>query len=367
MKFENRKTEFPGRRRIKVLKDNGDIDNEVLAYIVKEEGIVTASGTPITADNLNLGNWRDDDSISFKQQADNLLPSPEEGETQIVTDTNGETWVIPPAESGRVAIKVSDVTGTIIRINGNVQQNTDFTDDPQTQITNAKNIADAANNAATTAMGTANGKSAVNVNGVRTDVNFTSDPQTQINGRASTSHAAAHVTGTDQIALGNGTTRGLSLNDYNATDKSKVNNVPANTNTSLNGKLDKIQSTGNARDVLMLDANRNIVPTALNGGISRNGGTVQMNLTTDRGRTVLFISDVNTMLITGSPAPPGASEYVDDEARYIFKTGSSQVTPLYISGTIEFIFPEPPLFKANSWYMVAIFGRVLTWSEGVKI
>lgn len=38
--------------------------------------------------------------------------------------------------------------------------------------------------------------------------------------------------------------KGLSTNDYNNTDKGKVDNLPANTNTALAGKVDKIAGKG---------------------------------------------------------------------------------------------------------------------------
>ena len=186
MKFVNRETQFPGKRRlIKVGPDNVPIvgEPEVLVNIVKEEGIVNVEGTPITAENLNKGNWRDDDSLSFKQRTDNALPDEEAEVTQLVTTANGETWIIPPVGSGQAKFKVDSI-GTAVKINGIMQQDLNFTSDPQTQITTAKNTADAAHGTASAAQGTANSKSIVNVNGIKTDINFISDPQTQINGKA---------------------------------------------------------------------------------------------------------------------------------------------------------------------------------------
>ena len=366
MKFTNRETEFPGKRKlIKVDEYNVPIPGEtpIIVNIIKDEGRIDNEGTPITADNLNEGNWRDDNSVSFKQKDDDVLPEANVAETQIVTLANGEVWIIPPAVPEQAAIKVISSLGTAIKINGLVQKEISFTDDPQDQITNARNIADTANNTAETAQGTANSRSTVNVSGVRTDVNFTSDPQTQINGKASASHAAAHTTGADQIPLGNGTTKGLSLNDYNAADRSKVSNLPSNTSDALLGKLDKNNPSGNAGDVLVLDANKNIVPVTMGGGITKTGGSVAMNVTTDKGKTVLFNSAVTGITITGSSAAPGSAGYIDDETRYIFTTGSSAVNPTF--SNIDYKFPESPVFKANTKYMVALFGRVLTFSEGV--
>jgi|GEM_PF-5851581 len=186
MKFVNRETQYPGKRKlIKVDPNNVSLGKDpILVNIIKDEGIVTVEGTPTTAENLNKGNWRDDDSLSFMMLEDNDLPGAEAEVTQMVTTANGETWIIPPAGSGQAAFNVVNSVGTTIKINGSVQQDLNFSSDPQTQITTTKNTADAANGLAGAAQGTANSKSIVNVNGIKADLNFTSDPQAQINGKA---------------------------------------------------------------------------------------------------------------------------------------------------------------------------------------
>lgn len=54
-KFKNRISEYPLRRRLTIISQSA---NEILADIVREEGQIEESGTPITADILNA--WDDD-------------------------------------------------------------------------------------------------------------------------------------------------------------------------------------------------------------------------------------------------------------------------------------------------------------------
>ena len=252
MKFTNRQTDLPGRRLIKVIKDNGEVENEVLAYIVKEEGAVSVNGTPITAENLNTGNWRDDDSLSFKKRINNIPFPARSGETQIVTDTNGETWIIPPAESGLTAMKISNSTGTTIRINGNVQQDLNFTGDPQNQIATVKNIAEVANNAATIALGAANSKSIVTINNIKSDVAFSSNPQNQINNMQTSlangldqcvqKHQGAEHAG-KTVVIGQDGNVGL-VNDTEALNTGRF--------------VQRVQGPSNANKMLVTDDNGNV-------------------------------------------------------------------------------------------------------------
>ena len=148
MKFENRQTEFPGKKKlIKVDENNTPIAGEipVLVNVVKDEGTVYTEGTPVSADNLNKGNWRDDDSLSFKARENNTLPSARPAETQVITKANGRTWIIPPAGLGE-AMEIADSIGTSVKVGGNVQKNIEFETDPQVQITTVNNKTDAIEN-----------------------------------------------------------------------------------------------------------------------------------------------------------------------------------------------------------------------------
>jgi len=244
MKFVNRETQFPGRKKITEIQGHNVPleEGQIIAYIEKDEGAVYVNGTPVNAENLNKGNWRDDESLSFKQRNNNNTVPPKEGETQIVTYANGKTFVIAP--------------------------------------TGPKEIGDAG--------------SVVNVNGVKTNVNFTSDPQTQINnkadiavvnGKASTSHAATHRGGTDPIGIGNGTVAGLSTNDYDMTDKNKVNKVPADTNTALANKVSsvsqawKIYGTNGSSQQAVYDMSDSPVQTTIARRVS--GGRIKTGDPTD--------------------------------------------------------------------------------------
>ena len=117
MNFTERQVEHPGKKKlIKVDANNVPIANEpeILVNIERDEGDVYVTGTQIDAANLNKGNWRDDNSLSFNKRNDNNLPSAKANETQIVTKSNGETWLIPPI--GRVAtpilVEIDKVHGT---------------------------------------------------------------------------------------------------------------------------------------------------------------------------------------------------------------------------------------------------------------
>ena len=148
MKFMNRETEFPGRKKlIKVDENNTPLVSEipVLVNVVKDEGIVYAEGTPISAENLNKGNWRDDDSLSFKARGNNTLPSAKPAETQVITKANGRTWIIPPTGFGE-AMEIADSIGTSVKLGGNVQKSIEFETDPQVQITTVNNRTDATEN-----------------------------------------------------------------------------------------------------------------------------------------------------------------------------------------------------------------------------
>jgi hypothetical protein len=136
MEFTNRVSEFPNRKKlIKVDENNVPIVGEepILVNIDEAEGIVHVPGTPIDVETLNKGNWRDDESLSFKQKEDNEDPPEKDGETQIITKANGETWIIPPAGTGAKK-NISEPPGTKVKINNAEQNELSFISDPQTQI-----------------------------------------------------------------------------------------------------------------------------------------------------------------------------------------------------------------------------------------
>jgi len=62
--------------------------------------------TPLNAENMNKGNWRDDKSISYESLVDNSLPSQKFAKTQIVTKQNGELWAIPPSDTEQEPFKL---------------------------------------------------------------------------------------------------------------------------------------------------------------------------------------------------------------------------------------------------------------------
>ena len=110
MKFTENKKQFPGRKRIiKVDAFNVQIPNTEEIYVRMERAEGDGEeGTPVTAENLNKGNWRDDESVSFISLKDNHLPVAKTGEAQIVTKLNGEVWIIRPDGKGD-AFKIGDV------------------------------------------------------------------------------------------------------------------------------------------------------------------------------------------------------------------------------------------------------------------
>jgi len=66
----------------------------------------------ITAERMEDVNWRDDDSLSFGKRDNDALPDAKDAETQIITKANGETWLIPPLETGvavRLAISATEI------------------------------------------------------------------------------------------------------------------------------------------------------------------------------------------------------------------------------------------------------------------
>jgi len=144
MNFTNRQAQFPGKKKLVMVDENNiPLPNEppVLINIVKDEGNVTNEGTPISAENLNKGNWRDDNSLSFIARSDDGLPPAEDFKTQIVTKSDGGTWVIPPIGRGN-PMQISSSYNTIIKVNGIAHDEISFSSDPQMQINDTKNATD---------------------------------------------------------------------------------------------------------------------------------------------------------------------------------------------------------------------------------
>jgi len=72
------------------------------------------NATPLNADNMNKGNWRDDKSVSYDSLNNNTLPAAS-GKTQIVTKQNGEVYVVPPS-AGEAAFKLSKMGPAFFRM-----------------------------------------------------------------------------------------------------------------------------------------------------------------------------------------------------------------------------------------------------------
>ncbi|MDR0462099.1 MAG: hypothetical protein LBG88_02060 [Christensenellaceae bacterium] len=174
MQFKNREVQFTNRKWLVKVDENGvpiQGEPQILVTIEKAEGGVIREGTPINTENLNKGNWRDDDSISFEQRKDDILPGADATRTQIVTLSNGETWIVPPAKFIDSAKEICGINNNTTVMIGNVAAPTvEFDSNPQNQINAIRQIAES--------------KTTVKVNSVPTDVVFTSDPQIQIHNKA---------------------------------------------------------------------------------------------------------------------------------------------------------------------------------------
>jgi len=276
MKFTNRVAEYPKRKKlIKVDENNVPIPNEeeILVNIVRDDGNVSVAGTPLSAATLNEGNWNDYDGLSFEKRNDNNLPVASATKTKIVTKANGETWLVPPNGSPK---EIATSPGTFVKVNGTVKNEINFASDPQTQINNhmSDNVAHITQPILNKINGIATGAQVNVVEGAtvggtvqQIDANkritLPAYPTRLSLGAAAEGHAAEHTTGADQIPLGNGTTKGLSINDYTTSEKNKVANVPANVNTELTNintelgnKLQKITS-GSQKRAYIVDASNN--------------------------------------------------------------------------------------------------------------
>lgn len=157
MKFIGRQVQFPKRKKlIKVDIHNNPLPDQEPIYVIMEnhEGIVYQPGTPITSDDLNKGNWIDNKSIEFAKMDTDELPPPKVNGTQMVTKSNGETWIIPPMGQGDPK-EVTNPEGSVIKVGG-IRANIEFDSEPQKQIRSTRNIAETALENAVVAQGTAN-------------------------------------------------------------------------------------------------------------------------------------------------------------------------------------------------------------------
>lgn len=94
--------------------------------------------------------------------------------------------------------------------------------------------------------------------------------------------------------------KGLSTNDYNNTDKGKVDNLPANTNTALAGKVDKIAGKGlSTNDYTTTEKNKVAnLPANTNAELNKKANTSDVYSKTDAdgrfAKTVTYTATVGT-------------------------------------------------------------------------
>lgn len=106
MKFENRVLDNPRKKKITNLSTNEVYDVEV----DEADNNVITEGTPINAEVLSKGNWRDDDSLSFMHRIDDKLPDSKAETAQIVSKSNGEVWLVKA--NGKGTCKLSNCINT---------------------------------------------------------------------------------------------------------------------------------------------------------------------------------------------------------------------------------------------------------------
>ena len=302
MKFTNRETQYPGKRiLIKVDEENEQLPNnpEILVKLIKDEGAVYEEGTPITADNLNKGNWRDDNSLSFQTRTDNDLPVAKNSETQIVTKVNGETWIVPPEGLG-IGTKIVSIAlgnGTAPGLSDN-----NYTTAEKNKVANIPQ----------------------NVNDL-------------LAVKASASHAATHrVGGSDPIGLGNGTTPGLSANDYASADKTKLNGIAANAQVNvIEGAL-----LGNI-DVQISSNKKLVLPAVVQQTGQSAAEIMSQKAVTDEVNKKFGVSDFykidvtststnTTPLTTGITVTPTAGTYI--RVKFTNAISRSAATNLTVNG-----------------------------------
>ena len=81
-------------KKIQKTDMNGNPLPEAFYALITDES--TESGTPLNAEAMNKGNWRDDNSVSFAVNHGETLEQ-QSYLTQIYTSVDGETWLVPPA------------------------------------------------------------------------------------------------------------------------------------------------------------------------------------------------------------------------------------------------------------------------------
>ena len=81
-------------KKIQKTDMNGNPLPEAFYALITDES--TESGTPLNAEVMNKGNWRDDNSVSFAVNHGETLEQ-QSYLTQIYTSADGETWLVPPA------------------------------------------------------------------------------------------------------------------------------------------------------------------------------------------------------------------------------------------------------------------------------
>ena len=100
-------------RKIEKVGQNGQFETPYDARITRiGDGPAGTKKYIITAERMEDVNWRDDDSLSFGKRGDNTLPNAKIEETQIVTKSDGTTWLIPPLGLGDARL-LSATTGDV--------------------------------------------------------------------------------------------------------------------------------------------------------------------------------------------------------------------------------------------------------------
>ncbi len=118
-RFKNRKSEFPNRKKITILKQNA---NEIIADIEADEGTVEEAGTALDAQLFE----------EFYKEIDNAVQTSESAEQTA----NGAKEFAEYAK-GRVDYlddKIAQTKGTVVLINNEKQSDVNFSSDPQMQL-----------------------------------------------------------------------------------------------------------------------------------------------------------------------------------------------------------------------------------------
>ena len=137
MKFEARSSKHPNRRKLVKLDAYGNpTDAPIIVDIIRDDVVEgnEVPGTPITADRLNEGNWRGDQTISWtKLGTGDPDPTSVIDRAQMFTRADGRTWILAPGHLS-TPIEVGIITSTRVFVDGEVKAEVKFTTDPQEQI-----------------------------------------------------------------------------------------------------------------------------------------------------------------------------------------------------------------------------------------